>query len=202
MRYFFYIKYLMPAANHTFLAGKCIACLHGFMCGPKITKDGIGVSFPSWTTDTVGDSIAFVSKDVNALSYLSSARYFKNMVEEEFIDVSDIKVVPAISEEVKFIRNQHVAKSFPGEIKRRLIRSKNRAERRGETFMPSSVVSDRYVDHCHIIPIDSRSSGQRFPLYVQLEALGEESKCDSYNSYGLATQHTHSGSVPNLKQIN
>lgn len=200
MRYFFYIRYLMPSANHAFLAGRCIACLHGFMSGPKITSSDIGVSFPSWATDTVGDSIAFVSKDINALSYLSSAPYFTNMAGQGFIEVSDIEMVPAISEEVRFIRNQHVAKSFPGEIKRRLIRSKNRAEKRGKTFMPSSVVSDRIVDHCHVIPIDSRSSGQRFPLYIHFEALSEESKCDSYNSYGLATQHTHSGSVPNLKQ--
>jgi len=201
MRYFFYIKYLLPAANHSFLAGRCIACLHGLVSGPKMTSSGIGVSFPSWAKDTVEDSIAFVSKDINALSYLSSVRYFKNMADEGFIEVSNIKMVPAISEEVRFIRNQHVAKSFPGEIKRRLIRSKNRAEKRGETFMPSSVISDRLVDHCHLVPIDSRSSGQRFQLYIQFEALSEESKCDSYNSYGLATQHTHSGSVPNLKQI-
>ncbi len=201
MRYFFYIKYLMPSANHAFLAGRCIACLHGFISGSKITSSGIGISFPSWATGTVGDSIAFVSKDFNALSYLSSARYFKNMADEGFIDVSDIKIVPTTLEEVRFIRNQHVAKSFPGEIKRRLIRSKNRAEKRGETFIPSSIVSDRVVDHCHVIPIDSRSSGQRFPLYVQYEALGEESQCDSYNSYGLATKQTHFGSVPNFKQI-
>ncbi|AVI63311.1 type I-F CRISPR-associated endoribonuclease Cas6/Csy4 [Halomonas sp. GFAJ-1] len=201
MRYFFCIKYLMPSGNHAFLAGRCIACLHGFISGPKITNSGIGVSFPSWATGTVGDSIAFVSKDINALSYLSSARCFKNMADEGFIDVSDIKMVPEKLEEVRFIRNQHIAKSFPGEIKRRLIRSKNRAEKRGETFMPSSAVSDRFVDQCHVIPIDSRSSGQRFPLYVQLEALGEESKYNNYNSYGLATQYTYSGSVPNLKQI-
>lgn len=201
MRYFFYIRYLMPSANHAFLAGRCIACLHGFISGPKIMSSGIGVSFPSWAKETVGDSIVFVSKDINALSYLSSVRYFKNMADEGFIDISDIKMVPATLEEVRFIRNQHVAKSFPGEIKRRLIRSKNRAEKRSETFMPGSVVSDRFVDHCHVIPIDSRSSGQRFPLYVQYEALGEESRCDSYNSYGLATKQTHSGSVPNFKQI-
>ncbi|MGO3276369.1 type I-F CRISPR-associated endoribonuclease Cas6/Csy4 [Halomonas sp.] len=201
MRYFFYIRYLMPSANHAFLAGRCIACLHGLMSGSKIASSGIGVSFPSWATDSVGDSIAFVSKDINALFYLSSVRYFKNMADEGFIEISDIKMVPATLEEVRFIRNQHVAKSFPGEIKRRLIRSKNRAEKRGETFMPGSVVSDRFVDHCHVIPIDSRSSGQRFPLYVQYEALGEESQCDSYNSYGLATKQTHSGSVPNFKQI-
>ncbi|MBR9923406.1 MAG: type I-F CRISPR-associated endoribonuclease Cas6/Csy4 [Gammaproteobacteria bacterium] len=201
MRYFFYIRYLIPSANHAFLAGRCIACLHGFISGPKITSSGIGVSFPSWAKETVGDSIVFVSKDINALSYLSSVRYFKNMADEGFIEISDIKMVPATLEEVRFIRNQHVAKSFPGEIKRRLIRSKNRAEKRGETFMPGSVVSDRFVDHCHVIPIDSRSSGQRFPLYVQYEALGEESQCDSYNSYGLATKQTHSGSVPNFKQI-
>ncbi|MBE0465232.1 type I-F CRISPR-associated endoribonuclease Cas6/Csy4 [Halomonas colorata] len=201
MRCFFYIKYLMPSANHAFLAGRCIACLHGFISGSEITSSGIGISFPSWATDTVGDSIAFVSKDFNALSYLSSARYFKNMADEGFINVSDIEIVPTTLEEVRFIRNQHVAKSFPGEIKRRLIRSKNRAEKRGETFIPGSVVSDRVVDHCHVIPIDSRSSGQRFPLYVQYEALGEESQCDSYNSYGLATKQTHFGSVPNFKQI-
>ena len=80
MRYFFYIKYLMPSANHAFLAGRCIACLHGFISGSKITSSGIGISFPSWATGTVGDSIAFVSKDFNALSYLSSARYFKNIL--------------------------------------------------------------------------------------------------------------------------
>lgn len=201
MRYFFYIRYLIPSANHAFLAGRCIACLHGFMCGPKITKAGIGVSFPSWATDTVGDSLAFVCKDINALSYLSSVHYFKNMASEGFIEVSNIEVVPTTSEEVKFIRNQHIAKSFPGEIKRRLIRGKKRAEKRGEAFEPAGVKLDRIVDRSHIIPIDSRSSGQRFPLYVQLEALGEESMHDSYNSYGLATQHTHTGSVPNLKQI-
>ncbi|WP_236557287.1 type I-F CRISPR-associated endoribonuclease Cas6/Csy4 [Vreelandella titanicae] len=191
----------MPSANHAFLAGRCIACLHSFMTGPKITNHGVGVSFPLWATDTVGGSIAFVSKDNNALSNLSSARYFKNIADEGFIEVSGVKMVPSTLEEVRFIRNQHIAKSFPGEIKRRLARGKKRAEKRGETFMPISVVSDRLVDHCHVIPIDSRSSGQRFPLYVQLEALSEESKHDSYNSYGLATQHSHTGSVPNLKHI-
>lgn len=202
MRYFFYIKYLMPSANHTFLAGRCIACLHGFMSGPKITSSGIGVSFPSWATDTVGESIAFVSKDINALSYLSSTRYLNNMADEAFIEISDIKMVPAISGEVRFIRNQHVSKSFPGEIKRRFIRSKNRAENRGETFTPSSVVSDRIVDHCHTVPIDSHSSGQRFPLYIQREILREVGESDSFNSYGLATHHTYMGSVPDLQQIN
>jgi len=200
MRYYFYIKYLMPAANHAFLAGRCIACLHGFMGAPKITIAGIGVTFPSWSTDTVGDSIAFVSKDINALSYLSSVRYFQNMASDRFVEVSEPELVPAEAEEVRFIRNQHVAKCFPGDIKRRLIRAKKRAEKRGETFIPGSVVLERLVDHCHVIPIDSRSSGQRFPLYVQREALNEGGY-DSYNSYGLATKHTHTGSVPNLQLI-
>ncbi|MYL24343.1 type I-F CRISPR-associated endoribonuclease Cas6/Csy4 [Halomonas alkaliantarctica] len=201
MRYYFYIKYLMPATNHAFLAGRCVACLHGFMGAFKITTAGIGVTFPSWSTDTVGDSIAFVSKDINALSYLSSSRYFKNMASEGFIEVSEPELAPAKTEELRFIRNQHVAKSFPGEIKRRLVRAKKRAEKRGEAFIPGSVALDRLVDHCHVIPIDSRSSGQRFPLYIQRESLREVGTSDSFNSYGLATQHTHTGSVPNLQQI-
>lgn len=201
MRYYFYIKYLMPTANYSFLAGRCIACLHSFMSGPEISSAGIGVAFPCWSMDTVGDSIAFVSKDINALSYLSSVRYFQNMASEGFIEVSEAERVPVDAEEVRFIRNQYVATSFPGEIKRRLVRAKKRAAKRGVTFMPGSIVSNRLVDHCHVIPIDSRSSGQRFPLYVQRAVFSEESANDSYNSYGLATQHIFTGSVPSLRNI-
>ncbi|XGA81388.1 type I-F CRISPR-associated endoribonuclease Cas6/Csy4 [Halomonas sp. CH40] len=201
MRYFLHIKYIAPEANHAFVAGKCIACLHGFMSLSKITTASIGVTFPSWSTDAIGNSIAFVSKDINALSYISSVQYLKNMANEGFVEVSDIELVPTEAEEVRFIRNQHVAKSFPAEVKRRLIRAKKRAEQRGEPFMPSDIVSNRIVDHYHVIPMDSRSSGQRFALYVQRATLDGKSGQGSYNSYGLATHHKHCASVPSLQQI-
>lgn len=202
MRYFFCIKYIASEANHTFLAGRCIACLHDFMSISKRTSaSSIGVTFPNWSMDAIGSAIAFVSKDITTLSHLLSMSYFQNMVNEGVIEVSDIEVVSAEAEEVRFIRNQHVAKSFPGEIRRRLIRAKKRAEKRGDPFMPGDIVSNRVVDHYHVIPIDSRSSGQRFALYVQRATLDGQSEYGSYNSYGLATNHKHCGTVPALQEL-
>tara|TARA_R100001369_G_scaffold10167_1_gene23108 strand:+ start:8149 stop:8634 length:486 start_codon:yes stop_codon:yes gene_type:complete len=159
----------------------------------------IGITFPGWTDETLGGSVAFISKEENKLACLSAMQYFKIMQEQGFITVSEIRQVPPDVYEVKFVRNQSIVKFFPGEARRRLIRGQKRAFERGEPFVPISPQMSRVANQCHIIPMDSLSSGQRFPLFIQ--RCSAERTDARYNSYGFATTQTHMGTVPYLRQI-
>lgn len=194
-RYYFMIRFLPKEANFSLLCGRCISVMHGYISSHKV--QGVGVSFPAWSSLTIGHLIAFVHSDVSVLDELKQQPYFRQMEEYGVFDIGSVEVVPTDCPEVRFRRNQAIAKIFVGDLKRR----QRRAERRG--IVTGGVLDAPYVNKArefekfHAVTIVSRSSGQDFVLNIQKDTVVKP--CEPhFNSYGLATNQQANGSVPDL----
>ena len=197
-RYYFTITYLPKNCDVSLLAGRCIGILHGFMSSREISN--IGVCFPNWNEQTIGDQIAFVSTDKKQLTNLSQQSYFEMMAHDKLFGLSKILEVPVNQSEVMFVRNQSVAKAFVGEKQRRLKRAKKRAEARGEVYNPEYKFEEMDIVHFHSIPASSKANGQNFVLHIQrIEKI--ESIKSQFNNYGFATNQTFLGTVPPLNTL-
>jgi CRISPR-associated endonuclease Csy4 len=131
-RYYFMVRFLPEQANLALLMGRCISIMHGFICKHKI--EGLGVSFPAWSDVSIGNIIAFVHTDIGVLNELRLQGYFQDMQECGFFKVGNVEAVPDDCVEVRFKRNQNIAKIFVGETRRRLKRLEKRALARGGGF--------------------------------------------------------------------
>ncbi|WP_459682960.1 type I-F CRISPR-associated endoribonuclease Cas6/Csy4 [Vibrio comitans] len=196
-RYYFCIRYLPERADFGLLAGRCISQMHKFIVNNQKAMNKIGVSFPNWESNSVGNTIAFVTEDKELLMGLSFQPYFSLMVQEELFYLSPVSPVPEEAPEVRFVRNQAIGKSFLGSKKRRIKRSVNRAELYGAKRVPEAN-EERDFDHFHRTPISSGSSGQGFVLHIQKEWMCERA-LTNFNSYGLATNQDKRGTVPDLR---
>lgn len=195
-RYYFCIRYIPDRADCELLAGRCISQLHKFMGNNQQAMNQIGVSFPNWGVDSIGNTIAFVSEDKELLIGLSFQPYFSVMKEEELFDVSVVsEVIDGISE-VRFVRNQTIGKSFIGSKKRRMKRCMARSELTGTESLPVAN-EEREIDHFHRVLISSGSSRQDFILHIQKEHV-EDRNITNFNSYGLATNQDKRGTVPDI----
>lgn len=198
-RYFFAICYLPDDVDCGLLAGRCISTLHGFS---RAHPDAhIGVVFPGWSDRSIGCSIAFVSTNRAMLERFSERSYFQVMQVDQLFAVSPVQEVPETCQNVRFIRNQNLAKLFVGERKRRLARAKRRAEARGEEFQPNMPVGAREVGIFHSVFMQSVSSEQSYVLHIQKLRGDPHAGHGSYSSYGLASNESYTGHVPELDVI-
>ena len=197
-RYYFTITYIPKNCDVSLLAGRCIGILHGFVSSREIIN--IGVCFPKWNEQTIGNQIAFVSTDKKQLTNLSQQSYFEMMAHDKLFDLSKILEVPVNQSEVMFVRNQSVAKAFVGEKQRRLKRAKKRAEARGEVYNPEYKFEEKAIGHFHSIPVSSKGNGQSYVLHVQKVEKPEPIN-NHFNNYGFATNQTFLGTVPSLNPI-
>ncbi len=198
IRYYFIVTFLPKNCDVSLLAGRCIGILHGFMSARGISN--IGVCFPKWGENSIGDQIAFVTTDKKQLTNLSQQGYFEMMAHDKLFDLSKIFEVSTEQSEVMFIRNQSVAKAFIGEKKRRLKRAKKRAEARGEVYNPEYKFEEKHIEHFHSIPVSSKDNGQSFVLHIQRVEKANTIE-NQFNNYGFATNQTLQGSVPLLNNL-
>lgn len=196
-RYYFMIRYLPGDADYSLLAGRCISTLHGFKIGHQ--RDQIGITFPSWSTSSIGNTIGFVSQSESVLHLLKNTSYFKQMQAYGFFEVGELNIVPDTSEEVMFIHNRTICKLFTGDIRRRLSRSKRRAEARGEIYQPKPTTDRNEIDVFHSAFIQSKTTGQDFILHLQKRNCSINLFSSDYSGYGFATNKEHNGSVPELR---
>lgn len=194
-RYYFIVEFIPKRANLELLTGRCISVMHGFIC--KHSVQGLGVSFPSWTETSIGASIAFIHPDAMTLAGLREQPYFQDMENIGFFKLSDVSEVPDTCKEVRFKRNQTIAKIFAGDSRRRLARLKRRAEARGEHFTPAIRNKAKELDPFHCVAVSSASTGQDFLLHIQKETVNQATSIE-FNQYGLSTNQKFSGTVPDL----
>ncbi|WP_299572741.1 type I-F CRISPR-associated endoribonuclease Cas6/Csy4 [uncultured Shewanella sp.] len=194
-RFYFTVRFLPKEANIALLIGRCISIMHGFICKRDI--HGVGVSLPAWSDASIGNVIAFVHVDKTVLNALKQQSYFQDMQECGFFEVSVVEFVPDGCNEVRFKRNQNIAKIFVGETRRRLKRLKKRAIARGEAFNPDKSPEPREREAFHRVPISSSTTQQDYILHIQKSVV---EKCYGvlFNSYGFATNERFDGSVPDL----
>ncbi len=197
-RYYFTITYLPKNCDVSLLAGRCIGILHGFMSSREINN--IGVCFPKWNEQTIGNELAFVSTDKKQLTNLSQQSYFEMMEHDKLFGLSKILDVPVNQSEVMFVRNQSVAKAFVGEKQRRLKRAKKRAEARGEVYNPEYQFEEKAIGHFHSIPVSSKGNGENFILHIQ-KIENTNAIENQFNNYGFATNQTFQGTVPSLNTL-
>jgi len=197
-RYFFAIKYLPLNVDQCLLAGRCISILHGFISARSM--NGIGVSFPNWSDKSLGNTIAFVSEYQTLLAELSKQSYFNMMVSDNLFAISEVISVPENIPEIRFKRNQNIAKCFVGEKRRRLERTKRRAHSRGEVFNPKTPEPEKKIQPFHSALGSSKSSKESFLLHIQ-KVNSVSVKSNAYCNYGLATNQKHLGTVPDLSEV-
>lgn len=195
-RYYFMIRYLPDDADYSLLAGRCISTLHGFKTGHQ--RDQIGITFPSWSTLSIGNTIGYVSQSESVLQLLKNTSYYQQMQEYELFEVGEINIVPENSEEVMFIHNRKIGKLFSGDIRRRLARAKRRAESRGEVYKPKENLTSGEIDSFHSAFIQSKTTGQHFILHLQKRSCSNYSFSSDYSGYGFASNQEYTGSVPDL----
>lgn len=195
IRYYFTVCFLPESANVNLLVGRCLFIMHGYTCKKNI--QGIGVSFPHWSDESIGNVIAFFYHDKDALNVLSQQRFFNDMKECGFFSISSVEQVPDDCPEVRFVRNQTIKKIFPSERKRRLKRLEKRAKDQGKEFNPEKLSSAREFDLFHRISVASVSKSVDVELYIQKQIDIDHIEI-GYNSYGLATNEKHTGTAPDL----
>lgn len=195
-RYYFLIRYLPEHADLELLAGRCISIMHGFTTKIQTSAYQVGVVFPKWSNNSLGNIIGFVAEDEKALIGLSYQPYFSTMKSEQLFDISPIEPVPTALDEVRFVRNTAIEKTFLGSKKRRINRTLKRAEYSGKTHTLRNR-EEREFDLYHSIPISSISSGEDFLLNIQKEQVCNK-EAPNFNGYGFATNQARRGTVPNL----
>lgn len=196
-RYYFSIRYIPEHADNELLAGRCISNVHGFLSHERNTqfKNSVGICFPLWNEQTVGNVITFVSTNESILTGLSYQPYFSTMMNENLFEISDIKVVPEYVEEARFVFNKTIQKIFNGSKKRRIKRAMKRAEEFGHTFTPISV-EEREFKLFHEILISSQSSGHEFVLHIQRQYPVQAEIGQGFNGYGFSSNQLWQGTVP------
>ncbi|MGO3442297.1 MAG: type I-F CRISPR-associated endoribonuclease Cas6/Csy4 [Pseudoalteromonas distincta] len=197
-RYYFIVQFLPKQANLALLTGRCISIMHGFILKHNI--EGMGVTFPAWSDSSIGNVIAFVHKDMEILNSLKEQAYFVDMQDCGFFKISQILAVPESCKEIRFIRNQAVAKIFTGESRRRLKRLQKRALARGENFNPKKIEAPIEVDIFHRVAMTSKSSQEDYILHIQKQNADSQVEPD-FSNYGFASNEKFKGTVPDLSLL-
>ena len=195
-RYFFAIQYVPAKADCGLLAGRCISTLHGYLLNHADAQ--IGVAFPCWSNKSIGRTIAFVSEHSSHLTQFRERTYFQTMQGDGLFELSPVLEVPDDCAEVRFIRNQNLAKLFVGERRRRLARSKRRAAERGELFVPKAPAINQEIAPFHCALLQSASNPQNYVLHIQKQLCDSRDTTKTYSHYGLASPNSYRGSVPEL----
>ena len=192
------VEFLPKEADLGLLIGRCVSIMHGYICKHNI--DGLGISLPAWTDASIGNVIAFIHTDVNALASLSQQAYFKDMQDCGIFKLTEVTNVPGNCGEVMFKRNQAIGKVFAGDSRRRLERLKKRALARGEAFNPKKNTVTKEFELFHRIAISSSSKQQDFILHIQKEEVSFKSEPE-FSKYGFATSEKFKGTVPDLSSV-
>ncbi len=198
--YYRQVTFLPSYKNNEFLVGRCLKILHG-VCTRHQNKgiktiNTVGVSFPKWSEQTIGEKISFISPSPLDVDFLLQQRYFTEMESLGYFHLSEISEVPDGCEYAIYRRNQKIDQSTPNGLKQRAKRFAKRASQRGEP-LAKFIPIDYTFEHYHSIPISSSSAGDSFRLNLQCQKINSDVKGkQTYSSYGLASQELKSLPIP------
>ncbi|HBK3325401.1 TPA: type I-F CRISPR-associated endoribonuclease Cas6/Csy4 [Vibrio parahaemolyticus] len=194
--YYKSVSFLPQHRNNEVLVGKCLKKLHGFC--KKYKSTDIGVSFPDWAEDTIGNRITFVSQDPMKLDFLLQQHYFQEMKTLGYFSITECMEVPKDCAYASFRRNQEVDESTAKGQARKARRRKARAFERGEDIsIREELEKTTFIfEHYHSIRIFSKSKGREFPLNIQRELEIPDVENSKFTSYGLSNKKDCQQSVP------
>ena len=196
-RFYFVITFLPLPRDDSFLAGQCIRTLHRFNYRHRLNC--LGISFPCWSDIAIGNQLAFVCDNKQAIERFAKASYFKQMKEHRIFDISRVtEVCESCQSEYLFIRTRKADKYSAEGQRRVLTRLKQRALARGEEcYQPKlNRPTNATAPLFHQIQLDSKSTKQpSFYLHIQRE-ISVDISLTGFSSYGFATKGECNGSVP------
>lgn len=161
------------------------AKLHRALVGQAL--DRVGVAFPGYAEGppTLGQTMRLLGP-TDALDALMASDWLRGM--HDHVAVAAMAPVPATSERRRLRRVQ--AKSSPERLRRRQMRRHGWTEDEAKTKLPDSAA--KWLD-LPFLSLASSSSGQRFRLFLRLEAVPhQEPVATRFNAYGLAQD----GAIP------
>ena len=192
--YYRTVTFLPKIKNNEALVGHCLKVLHG-VC-TKYAINTIGVSFPEWGQETIGDKISFISPNQLELDFLLQQTYFAEMTGLGYFSISESTMVPEECNLAVFRRNQKIDQATPNGQRIRAERLAKRAMDRSESPIRFTQ-KDLVFAHYHSIPISSTRSGKSFRLNLQYQQLDTVTDGQwAFSSYGLANQDLESCPVP------
>ena len=194
--YYISIHFISTHCNNEVLAAKCIKILHGFSHRNNIRS--IGISFPDWCEETVGNKISFVSTDKIILESLIKQKYFIEMHKLGFFTISETFVAPTDCDFVSFKRCQKIDKSSAAGFNRKIQRLAKRAQARGEEFDFTKYNKHKQYDFksYHSLEENSKSKERDFRLNIQKTNEVNLNDIPLFSSYGLANTENSIQSVP------
>jgi len=171
-----------PEINASHLMSALYEKLHLALVRDRV--DGIGVSFPHYSviSKTIGNVLR-VHGTEDMLHAFMRTDWLKGV--RDHVRITSIAEAPhdALYRVVK--RKQF--KTSAERMRRRRMRRKNETEQQAEQVIPESVERIPDLPYVHIF---SRSTGQRFCLYIAMDAAQVNSVSGRFNTYGLSTHAT------------
>lgn len=194
--YYKTITFLPEMCNNELLAAKCLRILHGFNYQYKTRN--IGVSFPLWCDETVGQKVSFVSTNKMELDLLLKQHYFSQMEQIRYFHISNTELVPKGCTYVSFKRCQSIDKVTPAGQARKIRRLEKRAQSRGELFDPSAFVQkeNAVLAHYHSLEESSQRTNRNFRLNIRMYSEQHLEGSSVFSSYGLSNSENSLQPVP------
>jgi len=146
----------------------------------RTARFDIGVAFPGYDLrrPTVGACLRLVADDVSLQSMMGS-HWLRGV--DDYVSVAASRPVPNGVGERRVLRVQ--AKSSPGRLRRRLMRRHELGPDEARARIPDS--SAKTLD-LPFVQMNSKSTGRRFRLYLQLSDEQSERVVGPFNGYGLS----------------
>jgi len=157
--------------------------LHRHLAAMKST--GVGVSFPhvDQKKPALGNLLRLhATRDV--LTEMMKQEWLRGM--RDYVAITELEPVPSNVLYVVVRRVQ--AKSSPERLRRRLKRRHNLTEEEAFQRLPETMAGER-VDLPYV-EITSRSTSQRFRLFIRHQPPQDYPVPGTFNSYGLSSQAT------------
>lgn len=147
-------------------------------------RTDVGVSFPGWKLkpQTLGDVLR-LHATAAALESLVATAWLGGM--QQMVQLSDVSAVPPDARHRRLLRVQ--AKSSPERLRRRLMRRKQLSPEEATAQIPDSAAERLSLP---FVEISSRSTGQRFRLFLKQGPEQTRSVSGDFNAYGLSATAT------------
>ncbi len=147
-------------------------------------RTDVGISFPGWQPrpQKLGDVLRLHANRI-ALASLISTAWLGGM--QQMVQLSDITAAPAEVRHRRLLRVQ--AKSSPERLRRRLMRRQQLSPEEAKAQIPDSAAERLSLP---FVEIASRSTGQRFRLFLKPGPELAQSVPGSFNAYGLSQTAT------------
>lgn len=194
--YYKTVTFLPERCNNESLAAKCLQVLHGF--NYEYETRNIGVSFPLWSDESIGNKVSFISTNRIELDLLLKQHYFTQMKHLHYFDISKTTIVPDTCKYVSFKRCQSIDKTSLARQATKMKRLEKRAIARGESFDYYSLKPKEnfVIAHYHSLEEHSQSNKMGFRLNIRIYPETTLKGDFVFSSYGLANTESSFQPVP------